>query len=102
MYVGISIVKKKRKKVYQGLQTSRVSSPILFPCLSSHLSIPVCVFVPWVACGAGAHGGSAGARGIGGGGGGGLVRQWQGGACKSMGEVRIDDVSVCNRVQTCL
>ena len=102
MYVGICIVKKKRKKVYQGLQTSRVSSPILFPCLSSHLSIPVRIFVPRVACGAGAHGGSAGARGIGGGGGGGLVRQWQGGACTSMGEGRIDDVAVCNHVQTCL
>ena len=82
---------------------SCVSSPILFPCLSSHLSIPVCVFIPRVACGAGAHGGSAGARGIGGGGGGGgLVRQWQGGVCTSMGEGRIDDVAVCNCVQTCL
>ena len=65
---------------------SRVSSPILFPCLSSHLSIPVCVFIPRVAC--------AGARGIGGGGGG-LARQWQGGACMLMGEGRIDDVAVC-------
>ena len=53
---------------------SRVSSPIIFPCLSSHLSIPVRVFVPRVACGAGAHGGSAGARGIGGGGGGRWLR----------------------------
>ena len=54
------------------------------------------VFVPRVAC-AGAHGGSAGARG-----GRGLARQWQGGVCTSMGEGRIDDVAVCNRVQTCL
>ena len=62
------------------------------------------VFVPRVAC-AGAHGGSAGARGIGGRGGRGgrgLARQWQGWACTSMGEGRIDDVAVCNRVQTCL
>ena len=64
------------------------------------------IFVPQGACGAGAHGGSAGAHGIGGGGGGGggggLVRQWQGGVCTSMGEGRIDDVAVCNHVQTCL
>ena len=99
MYVGISIVKKKKTKAYQGLEMSHVSSPILFPCLSSHLSIPVRIFVPRVACGAGAHGGSAGACGSGGGG---LVRQWQGGACTSMGEGRIDDVAVCNHVQTCL
>ena len=59
------------------------------------------VFIPRVAC-AGAHGGSAGARGIGDRGGRGLVRQWQGGVCTSMGEGRIDDVAVCNRVQTCL
>ena len=85
--------------MYQGLETSRVSSPILFPCLSSNLSIPVHIFIPQVACGAGAHGGSAGARSIGGGG---LARRWQGWACTSMGEGRIDDVVVCNCVQTCL
>ena len=148
MYVGISIVKKKRKKAYQGLETSRVSSPIVFPCLSSHLSIPVRVFVPQVlvlmvvvlvlavlvvvvvvvvvvgfvgfAC---LPSGSFGLRlvcvgslvfvrvgrglgcsrtSVGLGFGSHLAKQWQGGACTSMGEGRIDDVVVCNHVQTCL
>ena len=67
-----------------------ISSPILFLCLSSHLSIPVHIFVPRGACGAGGHGGSAHARSIGG----------CGGGCVAVRRVQIESVinSLVNKI----